>query len=336
MLKAAPLSLDEKTTLDQGFRNHPKFHMRRKFHIALLYTEGRSPKDIAELYKVKKRSVYEWIHAFEKEGFLSFYIKNGRGRKATMVDITPEQKETIRLAVDKNPQSLRSVAAKLSRELGISITKPKLKVYIKAKLKYSYHRIRKWLKPKRNEIDYEKLKAELGIMLKMESEGNIRLYFADQSGFSLEPCIPYGWQPVGEHVGIVPQKSKRRNIFGLLRRNNEFHCYEVTGTMNTDFVITSLDDFADKLTERSIVCLDNASIHRSKKFKQKLKEWQLKDLWIWHFPTYSPHLNIIETLWRKIKYEWLKPHDYLNLTTFNAALDSILEKIGIEFNIKFT
>jgi transposase len=47
-------------------------------------------------------------------------------------------------------------------------------------------------------------------------------------------------------------------------------------------------------------------------------------------------LNKIETLWRKIKYEWLKPHDYLNWKTLNDALDNILNNIKTEFNIQFS
>ncbi|MFT6360738.1 MAG: transposase, partial [Saprospiraceae bacterium] len=49
----------------------------------------------------------------------------------------------------------------------------------------------------------------------------------------------------------------------------------------------------------------------------------------------SPNLNIIETLWRKIKYEWLKLHDYLNLKTLEAAIDNILIKFGVDFLINF-
>ena len=51
---------------------------------------------------------------------------------------------------------------------------------------------------------------------------------------------------------------------------------------------------------------------------------------------YSPHLNLIETLWRKIKYEWIKPHHYNNWQTFNDALDEIFTNIGSKYTIKFT
>lgn len=35
-------------------------------------------------------------------------------------------------------------------------------------------------------------------------------------------------------------------------------------------------------------------------------------LYIFYIPPYSPHLNIAEILWRKIKKEQIDPVDYLN------------------------
>jgi len=51
--------------------------------------------------------------------------------------------------------------------------------------------------------------------------------------------------------------------------------------------------------------------------------------------TYSPHLNIIETLWRKIKYEWLKPQHYENAQTLKNAVIDILKSYPEKFNIVF-
>ena len=80
----------------------------------------------------------------------------------------------------------------------------------------------------------------------------------------------------------------------------------------------------------------NAPFHHAQIIQDKIQEWREKDLFIWFLPKYSPHLNIIETLWRKIKYEWLKPHHYKNWQTLNEALDHIFINIGSKFTIKFS
>ena len=64
-------------------------------------------------------------------------------------------------------------------------------------------------------------------------------------------------------------------------------------------------------------------------------EWCKKDLYIWFLPKYSPHLNRIETLWRKIKYQCLKPHNYTSWETLNNALDDIFINIGSKYSIQF-
>ena len=67
----------------------------------------------------------------------------------------------------------------------------------------------------------------------------------------------------------------------------------------------------------------------------RIEAWEEQDLYVFFLPKYSPHLNLIEILWRKIKYEWLKPQHYLNKETFSQALEDILVKIGDEFKINF-
>ncbi len=51
---------------------------------------------------------------------------------------------------------------------------------------------------------------------------------------------------------------------------------------------------------------NNAPIHRNKAFQKKIAEWQQKKLSIFWLPIYSPQLNLIETLWRFMKYEWIE------------------------------
>ena len=101
-------------------------------------------------------------------------------------------------------------------------------------------------------------------------------------------------------------------------------------------MIRCLDQLDEKLEKETIVILDNTPWHRSKAFMAKLQEWQTKDLYIFHLPSYSPHLNLIETLWRKIKYEWLRPKDYNSKTALKKRLKEILTTFGQQFEISFS
>jgi transposase len=106
--------------------------------------------------------------------------------------------------------------------------------------------------------------------------------------------------------------------------------------MNAELLVAYIDDFAKSIKQKSIIVLDNAPFHHADIIKNKIQQWADQDVFIWFLPAYSPHLNKIETLWRKIKHEWLKPHDYLNWDTLNTALDNILNNIGLEYKIQFS
>ena len=169
----------------------------------------------------------------------------------------------------------------------------------------------------------------------LEEAGKLKIYYGDESGFSLEPYLSYGWQPADEYVRICPVGGHRLNVFGLLSRDNDLHAFSTQGTVDTDMVIACMDEFVKTITTKTVVVLDNASIHRSEKFNAKLYEWSRKGLRIFHLPPYSPHLNIIETLWRKMKYDWLKPSDYASWETLRKALENILFSVGKELKIDF-
>ena len=44
---------------------------------------------------------------------------------------------------------------------------------------------------------------------------------------------------------------------------------------------------------------------RSRDFRDRLLSWRAQGIVVAYLPPYSPELNHIELLWRKMKYEWL-------------------------------
>ena len=169
----------------------------------------------------------------------------------------------------------------------------------------------------------------------LETQGFLQIFYADESGFSLATCVPYGWQEKGNTIRMMPQRRLVASVFGLMAKNNSFESYIIEESVDSQTIIGCIDDFAKRITQRSVVVLDNAPVHRSAQFKANIQRWRDQDLYIFYLPKYSPHLNLIENLWRKIKYQWIKPMDYRNKETFMAALEKILTQIGHEFTINF-
>ena len=70
-------------------------------------------------------------------------------------------------------------------------------------------------------------------------------------------------------------------------------------------VTACFDAFSRYITKRTIVVLDNAPIHHSAIFKSQIGTWEERGLFLYFIPKYSPELNLIEILWKHIKYFWL-------------------------------
>ncbi len=170
----------------------------------------------------------------------------------------------------------------------------------------------------------------------MSQKGLIDLYYGDESAVSMEPCIPYAWQLPDEDVFMPSSKGERLGIFGLLTRDNKLLFKTTTENINSDFVIQELESLACSIHKPTVVILDNAKVHKSAKFKAHLEAWENRGLSIFYLPTYSPHLNIIETLWRKLKYEWLEAKDYFEKGSLHYAVTQILQAFGHSLHINFS
>ncbi len=165
----------------------------------------------------------------------------------------------------------------------------------------------------------------------------IELYYGNETQISEEGYVPYGWQFSDGNVCIRSAKGKKINCFGMITRDNEFVYQTTTQTIGSDFVIELLDKFSFPVIKHTVVVLDNARVHRSKKVKQMQKNLGKKRAV--HFlsaPQQSPHLNIIERLWKEIKARWLRPGDYLNEQQLFYATNLILAAIGKDLKINFS
>ena len=72
--------------------------------------------------------------------------------------------------------------------------------------------------------------------MKLEDTGAIDLLFSDETGFNLVPCIPYGWQPIGEQLTIRSAKDHACNLYGLLSRKGRLQAWSTVQNINSDFI----------------------------------------------------------------------------------------------------
>ena len=122
----------------------------------------------------------------------------------------------------------------------------------------------------------------------------------------------------------------------MWHRGNRFESFVFEGAVDSNVVIGCLDLIAQNLNKETWIVLDNAPIHRSEEFAEKIEEWEKSGLKIYFLPPYCPSLNKIEMLWQKIKYDWLSWEAYSSYKNLCQELDSILSQIGSKYLITFS
>jgi len=199
-----------------------------------------------------------------------------------------------------------------------------------------WKRIRKSLKSKRNEQEFAECSWEIDDLQEKADAGLIDLRYFDIAGVNLDPVIPYAWHLERTTIEIDAARSKRLNILGFMNTNNDFDSYVFEGSIDSQLVIECFNIFCETINKKTVVVLDNAPIHTSDEFEEYIDIWKKKGLFIKFLPDYSPELNLIEILWRKLKYEWLPFSAYISMTSLREALVDVLAGIGSKYQISFS
>lgn len=167
--------------------------------------------------------------------------------------------------------------------------------------------------------------------------GYIELYFADEFGFNLNLYLPYAWQKKKQTQRILARKrGKRLNVFGLMSLAGLLTVYRRETPIDGEFIKTSLADFDAKPYEKlRVVILDNGPVRHAKVVKDELEGWESVDMVLFYLPTYSPHLNPIEILWRFCKYKWLNKASYKSWSKLKKAIFAIFKSYGSICQIDF-
>ena len=183
---------------------------------------------------------------------------------------------------------------------------------------------------------YQIRKETLSLLERQSERGLIDLFYGDESQVSEVGYVPYGWQFGDEVVQIHAQRGRSMNYFGLISRSNELLYQATESTITSDFVLAQLDALSHRIVKQTVVVLDNARIHTAKKIKAQLSVWQERGLYLFYLPPYSPHLNIIERLWRELKGHWLRASDYESAEQLFYATWLALSAVGKTLRINFS
>ncbi len=325
------LSLETQKILKRIYQDSQHHLVRQRAQCILLSFQGWTMPQLIQLYGISRKTLYTWLTRWEDERLVGLYDRAGRGRKSKLND---EQKQQIRAWVQAEPKNLKKVLRQVQAEWGISISKDTLKRVLK-QFEISWRRMKRGLAGEPDDWELEVKLERLNQLKEQEQKGEISLRYLDETGFSLVPSVPYGWQEKGSRITLKSQKSQRLNVLGLFNTRNELVSEVYRGTTRSERVIQFLDQFSQTLEITTVVVLDQASIHTSDALIGKLEEWRKNKLELFWLPTDSPQFNLIEILWRFMKYEWIEVAAYQNWKSLVAYVKKVLNNVGTEYVINF-
>ena len=109
----------------------------------------------------------------------------------------------------------------------------------------------------------------------------------------------------------------------------------IDGKVDASVMVKCFDPLSQQLDKKTYVFIDNAPMHRSQAFIKQMAKWVKKGLIVKYLPSYSPELNLIEILWRFMKYSGLPFSAYASFQCLSKAVEEILTRIGTDYTINF-
>ena len=154
--------------------------------------------------------------------------------------------------------------------------------------------------------DYEAKLAELEEHKEQARRGEIELLFEDEVDLNLLPGIVRAWTRRGEQKKIpTPGQNQKRYGFGTVSFMSGHITFGVSEHKDSAGVCELVDRVMDHYSDSSeakpvVMVMDNYGIHHSKKTQAKLDSCAGR-LRVFYLPTYSPHLNLIELIWKHLR-----------------------------------
>lgn len=321
----------EMSLLSRIYKEGKKHHVRQRAHCILLSYQGIPVSSLAKIFGKTPKTIYTWLNLWEAYRFAGLYDMKGRGRNPKL---NVSQQAQVKQWAREFPKNLKKSVALVKDKFGVSVSQRTVMRILRA-FGFSWRRIRKKPEGEPEPQVYAQKKKELDELKKQAEQGEIDLYFFDEAGFCLEPYLPYAWQEKGKTIQIESGRRERLNILGFLSCEHGLVAYTTEGTVEGELVIACFDAFCANLTRETVVVLDNSSFHTSAAISEKIFEWQSRNLKIFYLPKYSPQLNLIEILWRFMKYEWIEWWAYKGWPYLVKYIENVICGYGTEYVINF-
>lgn len=306
------LSPAQRTAFEVLVKKTRDMHERNRLCVILARDDGLEPDLIAQVLRLSRTSVYDYLRDYQKDEKIQHGAKGGTESKLSK----KQSEELLEHLSQCTYRKVKDICAHVLKEY---------------KVTYSVGGMTSWLK-KNNFVfkspvkvpgkldlekqaafvkEYERLKA---LLLKDEE-----IYFSDAVHPDYQSQAVCGWIQKGVKKTIkTTNKQTRLHILGALNLEGMNIKTKEYATIGAEEVIDFFRELETQSSASKIyMIVDNGRAYKNKLVEDYLKTSKIKILYL---PPYSPNLNAIERLWKVMREVVTYNKYYEKLADFERAI----------------
>lgn len=276
-----------------------------RIHFVLLSDKGYSPPQIGAILGYCAVTVRMWLERYQEHGLAGLFDEPRSGRPSLT---SPEEDEHITSTVKQSPTdhgykvgfwTIAMLLTHLGQLLGVQFSPTTLRRRL--------HQARfRWRRPRLAPAEKEDPETEPKLakiaQVKAEAKPEDHILHEDETTVRLLPLLRAMWTLIGQQfrIPVPPNWNRCFHIFGALNaRTGEWTSCFFDKRTRKEFIAFLECLLTVYLTGRIFIILDSATIHTAK----EVQEWLAahpRIVLVW-LPTYRPHLNPVERIWKVLK-----------------------------------
>lgn len=330
---SAPLCKEMEFTLKAAQRRGDLRLVKRILAIFAL-RDSNSPEHVAALLHVSVDAVLDWARQFLCYRLSGLKDKKSPGRKPKL---TKSQKRELAALIDAGPTANGFSSACWRSPMIQHLIQQRFSVF------YSVHYVCQLLKSLgfsyqkakfvADHLDEEKRRIwqqkTFSQALRLARQQQAYLLFGDEASFPQWGTLSYTWSRRGCQPEVKTSgKRKSYKVFGLIDYFTGKFFSQATQARLTSLSYQQFLSHVLTLSERPIVLIQDGARYHTSQAMQEFFAQHADRLTVFQLPSYSPDLNPIEKLWKKIKQQETHLHYFPTFESLTEKVEQALVKFA--------
>jgi len=317
----------------------------KRIHALLGIIAGQSPKEVAELLHLNEQTVCAYVTAFLLHGLDSLRYHRPPGRPAKL---TQTQRKALAAMLSAGPEAAGYptgcwttllIQDLILRHFGVTYH-PHYLCELLDRLGFSFQKAR-FVADHLDEAGRTAWQQQTWPEVwRLAQQQNALILFGDEASFGQWGSLSYTWAPKGQQPTVMTSgRRKAYKIFGLIDYlSGRLFWQGLTGRFNSETYAAFLMAVLAQTHQPIILIQDGARYHTSRAMRAFFAA-HADRLFVFQLPAYSPDLNPIEALWKKVrkhathlkyfaKFDQLVQAVASTLTNFSELPEEILALMG--------